>query len=228
MVLDQTEHRLLKVGVICDTLHHWLWPCTEEWGKKWVLCPDSIWRCLTSIANLIMEIRQSWDRLSPERDFSILVRWHLTFSFVFQLSNILNIWFITWHITHHNVIEINIKSKISSLNYISSHYKQQCRSRWLGTKWYWFCHWSMTFLIHISSNTHMISLISYNSYLKKLRMLWNQIHGYFFSGLYLQCAKVLMAFNIHTGSWSEYEGQNLFKIMASYQWLCVKLCYLQC
>ena len=42
------------------------------------LGPDSIWRChLTSIGNLIMEIRRSYDRLISTMGFPILVRWHL-------------------------------------------------------------------------------------------------------------------------------------------------------
>ena len=47
-------------------------PLTKDQG------PDSIQRCnLTSIGNLIVEIRRSYDRLIPTMGFPILVRWHL-------------------------------------------------------------------------------------------------------------------------------------------------------
>ena len=78
-------------------------------------------------------------------------------------------------------------------------------------------------LINNTSNQHFIKHpYRLQQLSKKLGTFWNQIDRYFLSGLYLQCAKVLMAFNIHTGSWSEYEEQKLFKTMTSYQWFCAK------
>ena len=47
-------------------------------GLGGLLGPDSIWRChLTSIGNLVMEIRRSYGRLISTMGFPILVRWHL-------------------------------------------------------------------------------------------------------------------------------------------------------